>query len=746
MGKTILSIFLTEELEKVASKLPNTLLIYFFCNHQDPKRNTTATVLRGLIYQIISVWPDLITKHISKHAETKEQLQSMLSSFETLWIIFSKLIKDTTRGKIFCVLDGLDECDNSSVHSLTQRLPDLHIYPPGPTQMEALRVMVVSREIPGLDGCARVKLDDPAHRTKVAQDIQQAITKQVDRLSRIEGFDDKFRTAVQLKLQERAEGTFLWVGLAMHALLKQRTCSQVLDVLKTLPPGLPAIYNRMLRSFPEEQQELSSKILRWMTFARRPLQVSELAAALDVQGDGHLINQRQAMRDAIALCEPVVSMQRDKVIFVHLSAQEHLMQIEDANNTVPPCFQFNLEETHRDMAQKCIQCVKQSISKQKPRGDRHLVEDDKTPLLQYAVVFWAIHAKLCSGLATGLIAAFRSFFCDERESSREIWRKTRLEWVEKHRLVFSENAEHPEHPERHYSESDHPPPLHLACSLEIVPWIDAILNKPIPWYLESVWYLPWNDRPVDQLFDDDTALHCVARFGSLSMVQYLIKKGAKITAKSRGSRTVLGAAVGKSRYRDYDTAAVIRYLVSAGADIEARDDSGRTALHHAAAERKPAVVELLVELGANVNSKDREGNTPLHLAHYFEQDNKWRMDAIAAGAIIEVPIENIRHDREDTLPAVSRILLDAGGNVEAMNKHGMTVLDTAANPRNKTAIRLLVSRGADPESKKNKRLREISGILADKSQYGWEEEISRQFDDVKEWDWDAWQTWAQSID
>jgi hypothetical protein len=49
-----MSIFLTEELEKITQHMEDAELLFYFCSYQDEKRNNTVAILRGLVHQIIT--------------------------------------------------------------------------------------------------------------------------------------------------------------------------------------------------------------------------------------------------------------------------------------------------------------------------------------------------------------------------------------------------------------------------------------------------------------------------------------------------------------------------------------------------------------------------------------------------------------------------------------------------------------------------------------------------------------------
>jgi hypothetical protein len=579
-GKTMLSVFLTEELEKHTASIDNAELAFFFCSAQDEKRNAAVAVLRGLVHQIIVKRPQLV-KHALPYFETPEGTQQTLSSLETLWIIFSKLVADAELGTMFCVLDGLDECDKGTLRVLLPRIVSLLTDEASSSTKGTFKLAIVSRDMPGLRSCTtRVRLD-PDNDEKVVGDIELFVSARVAELSRIEGFNDDFRASVQTALLARAEGTFLWVGFAMHELLQKQTCSEIWEALKDLPSGLPAIYSRMLRQIPAKQREVSRAILCWVTMAALPLQLQELAAAAGILATSPRTTLEQATRDAITRCGPLLKVQGQEVSLVHQSARDYLLRKERDSDAVLEAFRLNLQRAHLELARKCLDCIAQSDLQYRAIDLGTELDPRESPLLQYATLYWPEHAKSCSALAAQLFDPHGLFL--QKESS------LRIHWWEAYNKEWGAY------------DDEYPPLLHMACSLEIVPWVEAVLAK-------KSWRPRYHKRVDKKDAGGETALHQAASGGNEMMVRLLVDSGADVKAKDNRGKTVLhSAAWGGNEV-------VVQLLVDRGADVKTKDDFGGTVLHSAALfwGDNEAVVRLLVDLGADLEAKDNAGRTALY--------------------------------------------------------------------------------------------------------------------------------------
>ena len=163
---------------------------------------------------------------LEQYSETTDRAKDTVSSFESLWVLFTKLMNNANTGKIFCILDGLDECDDDSVRLLVSRLRQDYFRKDSSSAKQAFKLLVASRPLQGLNGCINIQLDRDKGDKK-ARDVERFISSRVQELSSLEGFNGDTRHVVENLLYKRAGGTFSWVGFVMHELLQKTTCIEV---------------------------------------------------------------------------------------------------------------------------------------------------------------------------------------------------------------------------------------------------------------------------------------------------------------------------------------------------------------------------------------------------------------------------------------------------------------------------------------------------------------------------------------
>jgi len=239
-GKTMLSIFLAQELEQIAKRSNNVLSLQYFCDNKDEKRNTAVAIVRGLIFQLVRHQPKLADHIIPSFQIHKESL-FIAFLFETLWRVFENMICDPILGTVYCVLDGLDECDQASLEVLLGKFKAMFSLKSGQNPHHHLTLIVVSRDLPKfipelLAGFPRIQLDPDADN-EVNDDILRFIDVKVEELSVYRKYPERLRVLVEETFQDRTQGTFLWVGIAA-TMLKKYKATEVEKALTLFPPGL----------------------------------------------------------------------------------------------------------------------------------------------------------------------------------------------------------------------------------------------------------------------------------------------------------------------------------------------------------------------------------------------------------------------------------------------------------------------------------------------------------------------------
>ncbi|KAF5563459.1 NACHT ankyrin domain-containing protein [Fusarium napiforme] len=599
-GKTVMSLFIAKQVEKMCQGTDGHL-IFYFCR---------------LSYQLLNFSTDVSRiQEVMSYLDTPEKAKNAVCSLECQWGILEILLSQFRLSTVYCIIDGIDECELSDVSvSKFRGYCTSPIGRNGPLKVALIgrdvdilgkRTLTLSYE-PSTDSAPGatsegaetsqvfhgIKLD-PDHHERINDDIAKFITWSLEHLQGIQGFA-AIRPQIEQHLLDRAEGAFLWVAFVVHELSKKRTCLQIIETVQDIPVGLYPIFSRMLGHIDIKYRHISARILKWIAIAARPLTVRELACAIETDIEG--------MADMVAICQPLLKISDGRVLFIHQSAEEYLLREQPDEDPVAEGFRVQPRECHAEIAHKCLQILEHSSLRHKRTNKilKYILGDDTQPeeikteceLFEYASLYCMRHARLASN--AGYWFDFSRPFFARTSYVRENWADD--EWAPSSRL-------------------------HLAAYIGLMPWLQALRDEGggLPFYGTLRWWawinakhegktpLRWailgdNEEAARFLLDHGadmqgmTSLFEAIDFRSHRTVRVLLEHGAKIV-DTRG-KSLLTFAASKG------SIPVVQALLDHGADINYRSGWDKAALFEAADFRDVDMVHFLLARGARVCAYD----------------------------------------------------------------------------------------------------------------------------------------------
>ncbi|PHH55862.1 putative WD repeat-containing protein alr3466 [Ceratocystis fimbriata CBS 114723] len=388
-GKTMLLCGIINELELLFPAAP---ISYFFCQATGGSRANTATsVLRGLIYRLARLNPQL-TKHVREKYDYKKDFLDTESAWHDLCEILTNMLNDPSVGTTILILDALDECTED-----LQRLLDF-ITKPSPAKW-----IVSSRNWPDIEtelssGDQGFTIHLELNRDSVSKAVESYINFKVQKLAEHKRYDQAMKDAVLKHLTTHADGTFLWVALVCQELSDMRTRKRHTPrTLKEFPPGLSPLYGRMLEHISRTSDgPIYKRVLATVLTVYRPLTLQQLQALV-----GELENyDEEDVEEIIASCGSFLTIHSSFVLFVHQSAKDYLLG--EASAEILPS---GIVDQHQTIFAQSLDLLCRTLKRDiyHLQAPGCLIDEvsvpDPDPLapVQYSCLFWVDHFEDSAG-------------------------------------------------------------------------------------------------------------------------------------------------------------------------------------------------------------------------------------------------------------------------------------------------------------------------------------------------------------
>ncbi|KAI1330217.1 heterokaryon incompatibility protein [Xylariaceae sp. FL0255] len=274
----------------------------------------------------------LLQQHKSLVSYVKEQYDTAgrtLFEGENAWYALSRVFMnmlldpELQRKDVYLVVDALDECSTGLIQLL-----DLITHT---SQSTRAKWLVSSRNWPQIEEQLRSVaqgLSLELNAESVSAAIDSYITYKVSRLGELKRYEESTADEVRWYLSSNADGTFLWVALVCQDLKSTRR-GNALEKVKSFPPGLDALYERMMQQISaSEDAELCTQVLALVTTAYRPPSLAESAMLIEKRYE--VMDDTELLQEIIGLCGSFLTIRENIVYFIHQSAKDFLTKKQSA--------------------------------------------------------------------------------------------------------------------------------------------------------------------------------------------------------------------------------------------------------------------------------------------------------------------------------------------------------------------------------------------------------------------------------
>ena len=374
-------------------------------------------------------------------------------------MILTKAATDPKAGEVVCILDALDECEESGRYDIIKALSTFY-KKANNTEGNPSRFKFLATSRPYLDIERRfteLTHDMPTVRLQGEKE-SKAISKEINFVIHFEAhrkiglelkLNDSDRSFLERKLSSMPHRTYLWLKLILEVIRRRTSVTRmrIQEIVSNLPTTVETAYEAILEKSSDKR--LARKLLCIVVAAVRPLTLNEMNIALTIE-DHHRSFKDLDLEDEIGfegtvrhLCGLFISVIDQKVYLIHQTAKEFLLAKPEMCSGV---WKYSIEPAVSELiiAKTCITYLlfAEFSSDLDIVGESQAAKDykvkhhtDKHHYLGYAASQWPIHYQKAQARAEHRMLQWILDICDTESQRFRNWFYVYWTLVHRHQLT-----------------------------------------------------------------------------------------------------------------------------------------------------------------------------------------------------------------------------------------------------------------------------------------------------------------------
>ncbi|KAB8275400.1 hypothetical protein BDV30DRAFT_247618 [Aspergillus minisclerotigenes] len=423
-GKSVIAKHLIDNV--LPESCPSATICYFF--FKDQVQHTQKQALCALLHQLFTSKPALIKLAMKSFSENGDNLVDMLPA---LWDILARVLKDPCMGRTVFVLDALDECKESELTDLADKIKSIQKDGESSTRFFLTsrpygNIMWEFREL--LDESPHIHIPGESQSDKFTQEVDIVIKHRVGLLARKKHLNVTIQSHLEERLMQMDHRTYLWVQLVFDYLEKHsfRKVKDGIDDVSNLSDQLPTSVNEAYAKALSKSEDIhmARKAFGVALAATRPLTLTEMNIALhlDLERDELQLESDKDFQVSLRkLCGSLLTVNDKKVAFVHQTAREFLVQ-ENGFSLGSQRGPIDMKEAHRVLAVSCITYINKFMPRvvQTHSADSTSLDLNRA-FSNYSAKNWLHHLE-AAGLRDGEgLEPYLARICDPKSDAYASW-------------------------------------------------------------------------------------------------------------------------------------------------------------------------------------------------------------------------------------------------------------------------------------------------------------------------------------